>query len=54
MEEKKELYPEEEMMIEQEALKAFLNIADYEETGIRHFQSYFESLAKRLLEYENE
>lgn len=47
------LYPEEEMMIEQKALEAFLEVADYGEAGIEHFRRYFESLAKRLSDYDS-
>ena len=55
MKERKEpLYPEEEMMIEQKAIEAFLEVADYGESGIAHFRNKFEALVKRMAEYENE
>ncbi|GAE14638.1 hypothetical protein JCM6292_801 [Bacteroides pyogenes JCM 6292] len=54
MEEEKDLYPEEEMMIEQEAYKSFLDVAEYGRTGIEHFKKVFDELAKRLEDYEKE
>lgn len=52
--EKEELYPEEEMMIEQEAYKSFLDVAEYGKIGIEHFKKVFDELAKRLENYEQE
>lgn len=54
MEEKEELYPEEEMMIEQEAYKSFLEVAEYGKIGIEHFKEVFNNLSKRLEDYERE
>lgn len=54
MREREELYPEEEMMIEQEAYRAFLEAAEYGQSGIEHFKMVFESLSKRLEDCENE
>lgn len=47
------LYPEEEMMIEQKALEAFLESAEYGKAGIEHFQNYVKGLAQRMSDYEN-
>lgn len=49
--EKEELYPEEEMMIEQEAYKAFLSAAEYGSEGVKHLVSTIEQLQKRMEDY---
>ncbi len=48
------LCPEEEMMIEQQALEAFLFAAEYGGAGIDHLLSEIEGLKKRLEDYENQ
>ena len=39
-------------MIEQEAYKSFLDVAEYGKIGIDHFKKVFDELAKRLEDYE--
>lgn len=45
------LYPEVEMMIEQEAYKAFLSAAEYGSEGVKHLVSAIEQLQKRMEDY---
>lgn len=45
------LYPEVEMMIEQEAYKAFLSAAEYGSEGVKHLVSTIEQLQKRMEDY---
>ena len=42
------------MIIEQEAYKSFLDVAEYGKIGIDHFKKVFDELAKRLEDYEKE
>ena len=47
------LYPEEQMMIEQAALEAFLFAAEYENQGIDHLISVLNNLKERMNADEN-
>lgn len=47
------LYPEEQMMIEQQALEAFLFAAEYGEGGIDHLINELNRLKERLEDYES-
>ena len=49
-----ELYPEEQMRIEQQALEAFLFAADYGSAGINHLIDELNGLKERLEDYELE
>lgn len=54
MKEREDLYPEEEMMIEQESYRAFLEVAEYGKAGIECFISKFNELSRRTEVYEQE
>ncbi len=45
------LYPEVEMMIEQEAYKAFLSAAEYGNEGVEHLLRTIEQLKERMEDY---
>ena len=45
------LYPEVEMMIEQEAYRAFLEAAEYGAKGVEHLLRTIEQLRKRMEYY---
>lgn len=48
------LYPEEQMLIEQQAIEAFLFAAEYGEAGIDHLLGEIQGLKERLEDYEHE
>lgn len=54
MKEREELYPEEQMRIEQQALEAFLFVADYGIVGIEHLINELNGLKERLEDYERD
>jgi hypothetical protein len=50
----KQLYPEEQMLIEQQAIEVFLFAAEYGNAGIEHLISEINGLKERLEDYERE
>jgi hypothetical protein len=49
-----QLYPEEQMLIEQQAIEAFLFAAEYGNTGIEHLMNELNILKERIEDYEHE
>jgi hypothetical protein len=49
-----QLYPEEQMQIEVEAINVFLFAAEYGNQGIDHLMQVLNDLKERLGDYEND